>query len=50
MYSFGNNEELNAPSVADGIVYVGCSDNNIYAFDAYDGTKLWKVKNSVFYC
>jgi outer membrane protein assembly factor BamB len=40
-YAFGNNEEFYAPTVASGKVYVGSGDNNLYTFDAYDGTKLW---------
>jgi eukaryotic-like serine/threonine-protein kinase len=40
-YAFGNDEEFYAPTVASGKVYVGCGDNNLYAFDAYDGTQLW---------
>ncbi|GAJ14434.1 unnamed protein product, partial [marine sediment metagenome] len=30
-----------SPAVADGIVYVGSNDNNIYALDAAMGTVVW---------
>jgi eukaryotic-like serine/threonine-protein kinase len=30
-----------APVVANGVVYVGCDDNNVYALDASTGTQLW---------
>jgi outer membrane protein assembly factor BamB len=38
-----------SPTVANGVVYVGCSDQapdsvchgNLYAFDATNGTQLW---------
>jgi hypothetical protein len=28
------------------VVYVGCGDNNLYAFDAYDGTKIWNYSTN----
>jgi eukaryotic-like serine/threonine-protein kinase len=31
-----------SPAVADGVVYCGSHDNNLYAFDAVVGTVLWK--------
>jgi len=30
------------PTVADGKVYLGSSDSNIYCLDAYNGTMIWK--------
>jgi eukaryotic-like serine/threonine-protein kinase len=29
------------PAVANGVVYVGSYDNNVYALDASTGAKLW---------
>ncbi len=31
-----------SPAVANGVVYVGSGDNNIYALDASTGAKLWQ--------
>ena len=33
---------LSSPIVANGVVYIGSSDNNLYALDAVAGTLLWK--------
>lgn len=33
---------ISSPSVADGIVYVGSQDKNIYALGAWSGNLLWK--------
>ena len=30
-----------SPAVANGIVYVGSNDKNLYALDAKTGAKLW---------
>ena len=30
-----------SPAVADGKVYIGLSDYNVYCLDAYDGSKIW---------
>jgi outer membrane protein assembly factor BamB len=30
-----------SPAVANGVVYVGSYDTNIYALDARTGAKLW---------
>jgi outer membrane protein assembly factor BamB/tRNA A-37 threonylcarbamoyl transferase component Bud32 len=35
-------EVRSSPRVADGVIYVGCYDNNLYALDAKEGTFLWK--------
>lgn len=32
---------FSSPTSADGIVYVGCFDNNLYALDAASGTQLF---------
>ena len=33
---------ISSPSVANGIVYVGSQDKNIYAIGAYSGNLIWK--------
>ncbi|MCW4017211.1 MAG: PQQ-binding-like beta-propeller repeat protein [Candidatus Bathyarchaeota archaeon] len=33
---------ISSPSIADGVVYFGSQDKNIYAVDARDGTFIWK--------
>lgn len=33
--------EFDGRAVANGIVYVGSDDNNLYAFNATTGAKLW---------
>jgi outer membrane protein assembly factor BamB len=35
-----------APTVADGVLYVGADDNRFYAMDINDGTLKWIYKNS----
>ena len=32
---------VNAPTVADGVVYAGSDDNHVYALDAETGELLW---------
>jgi outer membrane protein assembly factor BamB len=32
---------ISSPAVANGVVYVGSYDNNVYALDASTGAKLW---------
>ena len=32
---------LSSPAVANGVVYVGSNDNNVYALNATSGAKLW---------
>ena len=32
---------VNSPTVADGVVYAGSDDNNVYALDASTGAELW---------
>ena len=35
---------LSSPAVSNGVVYVGCLDNNLYAIDAVTGTEKWRFK------
>ena len=43
IWQFECEEEVrSSPVVADGIVYVGCYDNNLYALDAATGKLQWK--------
>ena len=35
------NSVYSSPAVADGVLYVGCDDFNVYALDARRGAKLW---------
>jgi outer membrane protein assembly factor BamB len=37
-----NGSVISSPSVADGIVYFGSQDNNIYAVGAWSGNLIWK--------
>jgi outer membrane protein assembly factor BamB len=37
-----NGSVISSPSVADGIVYVGSQDKNIYALGAFSGNLIWK--------
>ncbi|MBT0158796.1 PQQ-binding-like beta-propeller repeat protein [Candidatus Bathyarchaeota archaeon A05DMB-2] len=37
-----NGAVISSPSVADGIVYVGSQDRNIYALGAWSGNLIWK--------
>ena len=34
------------PAVANGLVYVGSDDGNIYALNVKDGSKLWNYNTS----
>ncbi len=43
LWSFECEDEVRgSPIVHNGIVYVGCYDNNLYALDARNGKFLWK--------
>jgi outer membrane protein assembly factor BamB len=43
LWSFECEDELRGtPVIANGIAYIGCYDNNIYAVDAKSGEFLWK--------
>ena len=35
---------VNAPTVADGVVYAGSDDNHVYALDAETGELLWRFE------
>jgi len=35
-------EVRSSPRIADGVLYIGCYDNNLYALDARDGSFRWK--------
>ena len=35
---------VNAPTVADGVVFVGFDDNHVYALNASTGTELWRFE------
>jgi outer membrane protein assembly factor BamB len=37
----GSKNGLSSPTVANGIVYAGSADGNLYAFNATDGSPLW---------
>jgi len=36
-----NGAVMSSPSIADGVVYVGSQDKNVYAIDAWSGTSIW---------
>ncbi len=40
-YQTGDQISYSCPAVANGVVYVGSLDNNVYALDAATGVKLW---------
>ena len=41
-WNFATGKEIySSPAVADGVVYVGSDDHNLYAFDAVSGALLW---------
>lgn len=35
---------VSSPSVVDGVIYIGCRDDHLYAIDASDGSILWKAR------
>ena len=39
---------VSSPAAANGVVYVGSSDNNVYALYANNGTKLWNYTTGWF--
>ncbi len=42
-WTFSCEDEVrSSPRVADGTLYIGCYDNNLYALKARDGSFLWK--------
>lgn len=43
IWAFECEDEIRgSPTYHDGVIYVGCYDNNLYALKAADGTFLWK--------
>jgi outer membrane protein assembly factor BamB/tRNA A-37 threonylcarbamoyl transferase component Bud32 len=43
LWSFECEDEIRGtPNVANGVVYIGCYDNNLYALDAKSGDFKWK--------
>lgn len=41
-FTTGDGSGLASPIVANGVVYVGSTDDNVYALSAASGTELWK--------
>jgi outer membrane protein assembly factor BamB len=41
LWSFATGGCANSPAVANGVVYVGSCDGNVYALDASTGVRLW---------
>ena len=41
-----NGAVISSPSVANGIVYVGSQDKNIYAIGAWSGSLIWKYQTT----
>jgi outer membrane protein assembly factor BamB len=44
---FGSGAFESSPAVANGIVYVGSDDGNVYALDALTGAKIWNYTTSI---
>ena len=45
LWSYGNGFPFgSSPTVVNGVVYVGCDDDNVYAVNASTGAKLWSFK------
>jgi outer membrane protein assembly factor BamB len=43
IWSFACEDEIRGtPMVSEGVLYIGCYDNNLYALDAGDGKFIWK--------
>lgn len=42
------NVTVSAPAAANGVVYAGATDGNVYAFDAATGAKLWSAATGAF--
>ena len=40
------NDALGSPAVANGVVYIGCRDSNVYALDLATGEKKWTFNNN----
>ena len=41
-------DRVTSPAVANGVVYVGSNDNNVYALNAATGAKLWSFTTGNF--
>ena len=43
MWSFATGDQISTsgPAVANGVVYFGSDDDNVYALNAVTGAKLW---------
>ncbi len=39
-------EVRSSPRIADGVLYIGCYDNNLYAINVEDGSFIWKFPTS----
>ena len=45
LWKFKTDDEINSsPVIADGLVFVGSSDANVYAIDLEDGDLVWSYK------
>ena len=45
-WAFPTSGGISSPAVVDSVVYVGATDNNVYALNAATGTKLWSFATS----
>ncbi len=51
VWTFACEEEIrSAPTVHNGMVYIGCYDTNLYALDARNGAFLWKAATQAGIC
>jgi len=41
LWSYATNGYADSPAVANGVVYFGTEDNNVYALNAKSGALLW---------
>ena len=39
---------FSSPTVANGVVYIGSTDDHVWALDASTGEKLWSYKTGYF--
>jgi hypothetical protein len=53
LWSYGYNEQnftsagYSSPAVANGVVYIGTADGNVYAFNASTGAELWSFDDGI---